>query len=111
MISLVNWLYILIFMLLAYLINDFTDATNVANWLTWLSKIPKAIRSLIIGLLLIIVFAWAFGLPSRFDVFRMLLSLLMAMVIYKFGIDKAFKWISTRFGLKFDDTGPKPVKP
>ncbi len=109
LISLLNWTYILVFMLATWLINDPTDAVNAADWLTWLSKIPKAIRSFIIGIILIVIFAWAFGLPSRFDVFRMLLSLLVAMVIYKFGIGRAFKWISTRFGLKFDDgTSVKP---
>jgi Mn2+/Fe2+ NRAMP family transporter len=101
-ISYINWLFVLIFMLSTWLINDTADATNFGLAFNWLNKIPKALRTLIIGFNVLILFAWTFGLHTKIEVFKLVLSLLISMVIYKFGINKIFNWISQRFGLKFE---------
>jgi len=101
-VSYINWVYVLVFMLATWLINDTADASNVGNWLAWFSKISRSARSLIVGVLLILLFAWAFNLTGRMEVFKMILSLILAMVIYKFGINKIFAWLSARLGFKFE---------
>lgn len=101
--SYVNWVFLIIFIVVTWLINDVTDAENCAQWLTWFSKIPKVIRVLIFGVLQIMFFAWAFEATARIELFKLMLSLLFSMVVYKIGINKFLKAISTRlFGLKFE---------
>lgn len=101
--SYINWVFLIIFIVVAWLINDITDAKNIASWLLWLKPIPKAIRALIVGILLIILFTWVFKLKTPFEIFKLIISLLFSMVVFKIGIDKVLKAISTRlFGLKFE---------
>lgn len=97
----VNWLFVIVFMLITWLLNDTSEATNT-NYLTWFSKIPKAVRALIIGVVSILVFAWVYNITAKTEIFKLLLSLIMAMAVYKFGIHKAFRFISKRLGLKFE---------
>lgn len=98
----VNWLYVLSFMLLSWLVNDGTEAQNATTFLNFLSHISKTTRTLIVGTLLILVFSYFFSYNTRSDVFKMLLSLLLSMVIYKLGINKVFAFISSRIGFKFE---------
>lgn len=100
--SYVNWLFIFVFMLLSWLINDTADAVNAGKWLSFLSNIPRTVRAIFIGIFIIVVFMWVFELRARMDIFKMFLSLLLAMVIYKLGINKIFAWLSARLGLKFE---------
>jgi hypothetical protein len=100
-VSYINWVYVLVFMLATWLINDTADASNV-SWLNWFSKVPKAVRSVIIGLLLIVQFMYVFKFTGRLEIFKMILSLLLGMVIFKFGINKIFAWLSARLGFKFE---------
>ena len=102
-IAAVNWLYIIAFMLTAWLINDHADATNRANWLTWWSRVGRTFRSFIIGIILILLFCWGFNFRTREEIINMIFSLLLAMVIYKFGIDKVFAALSKKIGLKIDE--------
>lgn len=101
-VSYINWVYVLVFMLVTWLINDSVDASNVVTWLNWLNNVPRALRSAIIGGFLIILFMWVFKFTGRVEIFKMLLSLLLAMVIFKFGINKIFSWLSNRLGFKFE---------
>jgi hypothetical protein len=98
----INWVYVLVFMLATWLINDTVDASNVLTWLDWFNDVPRSIRSLIVGILLILLFMWAFKFTGRLEIFKMFLSLLLGMVIYKFGINKIFAWLSARLGFKFE---------
>jgi hypothetical protein len=88
-------------MLVTWLLNDTSEATNTLT-VTWFTKIPKAVRALILGFVCILVFAWVNQTASREEVFKLLLSLLIAMVIFKFGIDKILRFISKCLGLKFE---------
>lgn len=97
----VNWLFVIIFILSAWLVNDTSEATNTVS-LAWFTKIPKSVRALIIGLFCVVLFAWVNQTTSREEIFKLIVSLLLSMVIYKFGIKKALRFISTRIGLKFE---------
>lgn len=97
----VNWLFVIVFMLVTWLVNDTSEAINT-NSPNWFNKIPKVIRALFIGILGIIIFAWTNQVQSRSEIFKLILSLLMAMVIFKFGINKILRYLSTRIGLKFE---------
>jgi len=99
--NMLNWLYVVVFIIVSWLINDATDADNKFYWLRWYSLVPKIIRSLISGLLLIVLFYWAFNYHTRIEVVNMIFSLLFSMVLYKFGIDRILRFISERLGLKF----------
>lgn len=101
LVSSVNWLFVIVFMLVTWLLNDTSEATNTSTW-NWFNKTPKAIRALFIGIIGIILFAYVYQVHSREEIFKLILSLLMAMVIYKFGIDRVLRYLSKRFGLKFE---------
>lgn len=97
----VNWLFVIVFILTAWLVNDTSEATNTVT-ATWFTKIPKSVRALVIGLLCVVLFAWVNQTHSREEIFKLIISLLLSMVIYKFGIKKVLRFISTRVGLKFE---------
>lgn len=101
LINSVNWLFVLVFMLVTWLLNDTSEATNTKQ-IAWFTRIPKAIRALFIGLAFIWLFAWVDQTTTREGIFKLILSLLMAMVIFKFGIDRILRYISKRLGLKFE---------
>jgi hypothetical protein len=91
----VNWLYMTVFILSAWLINDVSDAVNPSTkWMNWFNKIPKILRSIIIGIVWAIVFYWGFEYESRIEVMEMVFSMLLGMVLYRIGINKVLKWIS-----------------
>lgn len=101
--DLINWLYIVIFVIIAWLINDTSEATNTGIWLNWFAKIPKGLRTFIIGLLLAMAFYWMFSYNTRLDVFGLFCSLIFGMVVYKIGIDQIFAYISSNWlKLKFN---------
>jgi hypothetical protein len=102
LISSVNWFFILVFMLVTWILNDTSEAVNTGSWFNWFAKIPKGLRALSIGLFGIVLFAWTFKITGRTEIFNLVLSLIMAMAVYKLGVDKIFRFISTRIGLKFE---------
>lgn len=101
--SFLNFIYIIVFILTAWLINDSIEATNKSTkWLDRFKKIPKVIRSLIVGILWGIFFYWGFKYNTRLDVVALVFSMLFAMALYKLGINRIFQFISTKWiGLKF----------
>jgi hypothetical protein len=102
----VNWLFLVVFIGLSWLINDTAEATNVAGWFSWWAKIPKIIRTLIAGIVQIGVFYFLFQYNSIAEVRDMVFALFAGMLIYKFGIDKFLRWVST-FIFKMDFTEVK----
>lgn len=116
-ISVINWLYVVCFILICWLVNDFSDSTNKAKWLGWLSNVPKILRACVIGILLIAIFFYLFDYHGRGDVKAMFFSLIASLTIFKFGIEKFLSIVSKKvFGLSFDKkddqtpnvTTPKP---
>jgi hypothetical protein len=100
----VNIQYCTVFIVATWLINDTIDAQNFAPAFTWLTKIPKGIRVLLLGFILMFVWAWAFKYSLRMDFFRLLISMLISMAVYKIGIKQVFTFISVKiFGFKFQE--------
>lgn len=97
----VNWLFIIVFILSAWIMNDSIEAKNKVIKLNWFEKIPKIIRSLFIGIIWAVFFYWAFGYDNRKEVTGLVFSMLMSMVLYKCGIDYILKLISKKI-LGFD---------
>lgn len=115
-IDLINWLFIIVYVVITWLFNDLSAANNTAKWLNWFNKIPKMLRSFLMGLFIAILFYWVFGYNERLDVFALFCSILMGMVIYKIGIDKIFSyiskyWLKLNFESKSSNTQPEPPKP
>lgn len=101
-INFVNWLYMVVFILSAWLLNDITEAKNkVTKFMNWFNSIPKALRSFVIGIAWIFLFAWGFRYDTRIEVMGMIFSLLLSMVVYQYGIKKILAWVSKKIGLKF----------
>lgn len=80
-------LYIVVFMLVAWLFNQYLLINK--GW-------QKLISSLVIGLLIAFVFAWGFNYSSKKDIMSLLFSLIFSMVLYKAGIDKMFFFLSKK---------------
>lgn len=100
----INVVFVIVFILLSWLTNDSAEANNAVSWMTWYDKIPKVLRTLGFGVLLAILFAWTFRYNERLDVFKMLMSIMTGMIVYKIGIDKALRWISKKvFGWEFPE--------
>lgn len=98
----VNWLYMVVFVLSAWLINDSTESTNkLTKFMSWFNGVPKAARSFCIGILWMVIFGWGFRYDTRLDVMSLIFSLILAMVIYQYGVKKILEWISKKIGLKF----------
>ena len=106
----VNWLYLIAFMLLTWIIGDFSRADNRAKWLNFIGKIPKLLFAFIIGIILVLVFYWGFDYHGKQDVMKMMFSILTALVIYKIGIDKVFAWLSKNL-FKLNIEKPKATPP
>jgi hypothetical protein len=93
--QLMDWIYIIIFVVLAWLINDLTDAKNTATWLNWYQKIPKVVRTFILGLILMFVFGYFYRSIEREEYFSLFSSLIFSMVLYKLGLNWMFDKMST----------------
>ena len=96
----IDWIYLIIFVVLAWLVNDFTDANNLSKWLNWLQTWPKALRTFLLGVILIPLVGYFNHSIVRDEYFNLLLSLVFGMVLYKMGLNYLFGIISSRvFGI------------
>lgn len=92
--GLIQWIYVIVFIIITWLTNDFSEAKNVASWLSWWAAIPKLLRVFILGVVLIAVFGYFWRMSTREEYFVLTLSMFAAMVFYKIGIDKLLSWFS-----------------
>lgn len=97
---LINWIYLLIFIISMWLINDFGESTNKAKWLTWFAKIHKGLRTFIMGIILIPIIGYFFRFNTREDYFAMFASLILGMVVWKLGVNAFFEWLRKKIGIK-----------
>lgn len=96
----IEWIYLIIFVVLAWLVNDFADAANMGKWLDWLTKIPKGLRTFLLGLVLMPIVGYFNHSAVRDEYFNLLISLIFGMVLYKLGLNYLFGIISTKvFGI------------
>jgi len=105
----INWLFLVVFIGVSWLTNDTAEATNFAGWFSWWAKIPKIIRTLIAGVVQMGVFYWLFDYNSKAEVRDMVFALFGGLLIYKFGLDKFLRWVST-FLFKMDFTKTETPK-
>jgi hypothetical protein len=95
----INWLFVVIFIIIMWLMNEGTDSKNTFSWLDWLQPIPKAWRTFIGGLLLATVFAFFYDIKAKADYAGLLYSVLIGMVIWKLGINSVFEWFKQKVWL------------
>ena len=92
----IEWIYVILFIIITWLFNDFSEARNAAKWLTWWSRIPKLLRVFILGIVLIGVFGYFLRINTREEYFILVLSMFAGMVFYKIGIKQVLGWFSSR---------------
>lgn len=101
--GMIDWVFTVFYMLVTWLVNDTTDAQNKAPIMNFFQKIGKFWRSLIMAVLSMVFFAWAFKYSLRFDWTSMIISTLVGLAIWKIGIKTVMNWVSTRvLGFKLD---------
>lgn len=96
MFAFVDWKYMVVFILLTWLFNSYTFSTKKATKLKQLQKVPAQVWALIIGLILAMFWIWAFSYQQKDEIVSLVFSLLGAMVLYKFGIDKLLNFINSK---------------
>jgi hypothetical protein len=94
--NMVNWLFVVVYMLSMWLINEYTDSNKKGKKLNRVRLVPKFARVVIWGALLAGFFFWAFRYDTREDVVELFFSILVSMLIYRLGIRKIFDWLSPR---------------
>ncbi len=102
----INWLFVVLFIVVMWLLNEGADSKGTFTWLNWLQSIPKAWRTFLGGILLATAFAFFYDLKSKVDYAGLLYSVLLGMIIWKLGINQAFEWFKQRVWL-----GNKPTPP
>jgi len=96
--SLINWLYVVIFIVVTWLFNDLIEAKNTGTKLNWFNKIPKMLRSFIVGLVIAFIFYFTYTDENiRLNIFSLFISLISGMVIYKIGINNILAIVSEKF--------------
>lgn len=89
----VNWLFVAVFTLLTWLLNEGADHPTSFKWLNWLQNISKPVRALIFGLLLAIPFAWLYDCKTKEDISGLIYAIFIGMAVWKMGIDKVVNWV------------------
>lgn len=95
----VNWLFVIVFIVVSWLLNEGTESESSFRWLNWLKKIPKAWRTFMGGLILAVLFAFLYDIRSKIDFASLIYSLLVSMVIWKLGINTFFTWFKSKIWL------------
>ena len=92
----INWVFVPVFIVIMWLLNEGADSTTNFKWLNWLQKIPKGWRVFIGGILLAIPFAWVYNLTSKTEIASLLYSVLVGMIAWKLGIENIFQWFKDK---------------
>lgn len=97
-----NLVFVISFILLTWVFNTTVSAKNFGKGFTFFEKIPKILRVLVLGVVLVIIFVFVGGYSSKEDIFALFLSMIASMVIWKIGVEKIFKLITEKIGIKID---------
>lgn len=106
----IDWVLMITFLAICWLTLPLSEGTNIAKWFDWWAKIPKLLQSLIIGIVVTCIFWFLFDYSGKAGLITAFFTLLLDLVLYRIGIDKAIKWIFSKLGVKFDEK-PKAVPP
>ena len=89
----VNWIFVVVFTLLTWLLNEGTDHPTSFKWLNWLQSVSKPVRALVFGLLLAIPFAWLYECKTKEDFTGLIYAIFIGMAVWKLGIDWLIGWV------------------
>ena len=99
-----NWNYIFVFWLTAAVFNTYTEADGKAKFLDKFRSIPIVIRTLILGIIVILFFVFGYGVK---DVATLIISMLVAMLSWRaLGIKGIWNLIK-KYILKIDSSTQK----
>ena len=99
-----NWVYVITFILLTILFNEYTEAKTMGKWLNWLKPIPRFFRAVFMGIILILLFYFGFQYHTRADVTGLFFGIIMALLLYQllgvaYMVDLIKKWIRGMLGV------------
>lgn len=99
--DLANWGFIATFILISAVFALYSTKRQIGllksgkkTKLNLFDKIPKGTKVLSFGILLAILFMWAYGLKSRVDVVAYIISIAFSMVIYDAAVRKIIEKIT-----------------
>jgi len=95
----INWLFVVVFIVVIWLLNEGTDSQNSFTWLNWLQQIPKGWRTFLGGILLAIIFAFFYDLKAKADFASLIYSVLLGMIVWKLGLNTVFEWFKQKIWL------------
>lgn len=95
-----NWVFIVAFIVFSGIFNMYVNAENKAASMNFFRKLPMAVWVFIFGILLALLFIYAFDIKTKQEITGLIFSILFSMGIYKIGIDKIFKWVAEKLGLQ-----------
>lgn len=97
----IDWVLMVTFLAICWLTLPLSEGTNIASWFNWWAKIPKLLQSLVVGILTTCAFWFMFDYSGKAGIITAFFTLLLDMILYRIGIDKAIKWIFSKLGVKF----------
>ena len=92
----INWLFLVVFVTITWLLNEGTDSCASFKWLNWLQGIPRKWRTIISGLLMALIFAYLYDLRTKVEIAGLIYSIILGMIIWKLGLDSFFEWFKQR---------------
>ena len=89
----INWLFIVVFIILAYTINEAVERKN-----SFISKINRFFRAIIIAIPLAALFIFLFDMYTKTHIANLIMSIIFATFIYQLGIKTILDQIKKYLG-------------
>lgn len=99
--QLINWVFYIILIGCASVLNEAIEAENCAVQLNFMKKIPRGARTLFLGIFFLFLFIWAYSIKDRMSIFSLIITIFACMISLSIGLNKIIRFISERFGLRF----------
>lgn len=81
---LVNWAFVALFVITAWVINSYAESKTKAGWLNWLTKINRGTRTFIHGILVAVIYAVLLDKYSKPQMLGYLIGIIVAMFLFSF---------------------------
>lgn len=105
LLSLINWMFVIVFIACATFFNEAVETDNFAQSISFLKKIPRGLRSFIIGVLFMIMFCYFYSVRVKLEVFGYILSIAASMIIMSIGVNRIVRWaLENKLGMSFGNT-------
>ncbi len=93
--DIVNWIFVAVTILLAWLVNELIKKVTMPKWLKWFKNL-NSWRALTIGTVILIpLFAFFGRFTTREEYFGLFISLMISMILYAIGIKTVLEWVKT----------------